>query len=307
MSNVEFIKLQKEMFTLFATKNFEEIHRYIDKVQTSFPTRLDKTLFWTACAYSLQQKTDEAISTFYQGLEKEIWWNPNLLTNDPDLHNLQDEKKFQELLTKCEDIYETEKLAATAKWNTYGNPESNTGIFTLHWRGSSNQDFAPYWLDEKTENYHFGFLQSSQIFSYNSYSWDNHVTSLNDITYFYEKFDQEYKHPNQVFAGASHGGHLAIELVLKQTFPKVNKFIAVIPAIKDVDYFETLIKSTLPTNIKGYIITGDEDPFYQNTLQLITLFEAYQIDCQFIVKQGLGHFFPDDFTSLLSIALKQLA
>ncbi|WP_234447527.1 hypothetical protein [Viridibacillus soli] len=84
-------------------------------------------------------------------------------------------------------------------------------------------------------------------------------------------------------------------------------FIAVIPAIQDVSSIECLLKENRVTNLKGCIITGDKDPFYNKTLELMPILEAYDIQCKLIVKEGLGHFFPSDLTALLKEAVEYIS
>ncbi|NCU18772.1 hypothetical protein [Pallidibacillus pasinlerensis] len=80
-------------------------------------------------------------------------------------------------------------------------------------------------------------------------------------------------------------------------------FIAVIPAIQDLSQFEKQLKENPVSGIKGCIITGDADYFYEKTVELTQLFEKYNLPCKFIVKEGLVHFFPADFTNLLKEAV----
>ncbi|WP_242198618.1 hypothetical protein [Bacillus cereus group sp. BfR-BA-01492] len=39
---------------------------------------------------------------------------------------------------------------------------------------------------------------------------------------------------------------------------------------------------------------------YEKTMELMDVFKTYNIECKCIVREGLGHFFPDDFPKLLA-------
>ncbi|KMK75859.1 TPR end-of-group domain-containing protein [Alkalihalobacillus pseudalcaliphilus] len=303
--NPTFHQLQVELFKLFNEQKFHEVDKHIEEVERLYPKRQEKTLFWKACAAARQGKIERAISTLYNGIENGIWWNRYTLTNDPDLTSLQSEDTFKQLIEECDHMFKQEQKISRTQLHVYGNPDADTSIFTLHWRGSNNHDFAPYWLDEKTENYQFAFLQSSQIYGYQSYCWDNQSQANDDIATNLQTYISENKQRKVVIAGASQGGKLAIQTALSNQFSEVNQFIAVIPSISDLTSFETLI-TEVTHPIKGYIITGDKDPFYQQTVTLFERFKDTNIDCQLLVKQELGHYFPQDFPSLLSIALKQM-
>ena len=53
MADTMFVDLQKELFRLFELGKYDEVHTLIEKAQVDFPERLDKTIFWKACVYSV--------------------------------------------------------------------------------------------------------------------------------------------------------------------------------------------------------------------------------------------------------------
>jgi hypothetical protein len=185
--------------------------------------------------------------------------------------------------------------------------DAKAAIFSLHWRNSNVEEFAPYWLDERTtDRYLFGFPQSSQICGYKAYCWDDRETAWKDIERTYAAFKKGRSFGTAILAGASQGGVLAVELCFCAPFLDTSGFIAVVPAIKDVTSIEKLIKEKRRKDLKGCLITGDKDPYYQKTLELAALFEKEGIPCRCVVKEGMGHVFPDDFTILLEQAVEFL-
>jgi len=303
MSESKFVELQKEIFHLFEQEKYNKVHSLIEKVQEEFPERLDKTIFWKACVYSKQGNPQKAIAVLEEGLNKGIWWNPLTLIYDEDLRNLQSIEKFKMIVNRCQEILNNLKSTSKPQLFIYGNDKSNTGIFSLHWRGSNVKDFAPYWFDnELLDQFLFGFPQSSQIFGYNAYCWDNKDIAVEEITTLFKRFKEKYNTKQEIIAGASQGGRLAIELVLNDIIASKG-FIAVIPSIQNVAAFENLINENKKV-IKGYIITGDKDSFYNNVVELVKIFEKNNYQCRLIVKEGLGHFFPKDFTDLLKEAIE---
>lgn len=304
MSEARFVELQNELFSLFKEGKFDNLHSLINKVQVEFPERMDKTSFWKACVYSVQGEQENAVVALEEGLSKGGWWNPDRLTREPDLAGLQHLDQFRLIVKKCEDLLESNRLCSKSQLFTYGNTKSDIGIFSLHWRGSNVQDFAPLWLDEcRSKDYLFGFPQSSQIYGYNAYCWDNKDTACEEIVKAFKEFKEKYNTKHEILAGASQGGRLSIELSLNNHLAGVRGFIAVIPAIQDVSSIEGLIKANRSTNLKGCIITGDKDPSYHKVLELMEIFDTNDIPCRLIVEEGLGHYFPNDFTDLLAQAV----
>ena len=299
MKRKQFIELQNELFRLFEKREFEAIYRCIDKAKRDFPERIEKTSFWEACAFSAEGKYEEAIVSLNEALEKGIWWNPHTLMQDEDLKGLRENAAFKIIVKKCEEIFKKQQLTANPKLFTYGNEKAKAGLFSLHWRGSNIDDFAPYWCEEEIlHEYILGFSQSSQIHGMKSYSWDNHEIAKKDVMKTFNDFVNKYNLEDIIIAGASQGGNIAIELALKNMLA-TQKFIAVIPAIRDVKAIESIVASNDITNVEGYIVTGDKDLFYENTLQLMSMFEEYNVNCKLIVREGLGHLFPEDFKQIL--------
>ncbi|TFD94337.1 alpha/beta hydrolase [Jeotgalibacillus sp. R-1-5s-1] len=304
MKETKFVELQKELFSLFELEKYDDIHLLIDQAQGGFPDRLDKTTFWRACAYAAQENEKNAIAALEDGLNQGVWWNPLVLTYDRHLKTLKDIAAFKVILEECQKILENHIHISKPELFTYGHDQSDTGLFSLHMRGSNVETFAPYWFDDRLlDDLLLAFPQSSQVFGYNAYCWDNPSIAVNEITESYKDFKENFNTKQDIIAGASQGGKLAIELSLKGNTLGTKGFIAVIPAIQDVAALEGLLKGNTH-DLKGCIITGDQDPFYNKTIEFVKFLEDNQFPCKLIVKEGLGHFFPDDFTELLREAVE---
>ena len=306
LSETTFMDVQKEVFTLFKLQLYDEVLLLINKVERNFPDRLDKTIFWKACVHSLQGNEQKAIAALNDGLLKGVWWNPSTLKQDKDLKNLQNLEEFKDILGKCQNILQNKTQLTEPQMFTYGNEQADIGLISLHWRGSNVEDFAPYWLDEYLLGQSlFTFFQSSQLFGYNTYCWDNQKLAVEEISRLYSDFKEKYETKFNILTGASQGGKLAIELSLASTIHGTKGFIVVIPAIQDVKALERLLEGAKHKQ-KGFIITGDMDPFYDKTLELVKLFEKHHFPCKCVVVEGLGHFFPENFTHLLKEAIQYL-
>ncbi|MRB24881.1 DUF3089 domain-containing protein, partial [Bacillus thuringiensis] len=83
--------------------------------------------------------------------------------------------------------------------------------------------------------------------------------AINDVMKTFNDFVNKYNLEDIIIAGASQGGNIAMELALKN-MSATQKFIAVIPAIRDVKEIESIVVSNDITNVEGYIVTGDKDP-----------------------------------------------
>lgn len=291
-----FFEMQKKVFNAFERSEFDEVHKLIEEMEIEFPNRREKYSFWRACAFARMGEKEEAISVLQEALSFGIWWNPNTLMRDPDLSSLHEEEQYQLILQQCQSILEKQEPKETL-FVPFGDEHSKTGIFSIHWRGSNIEDFAPFWLEGN--DYLIGFPQSSQQYAFNSYCWDDHEKAIVEVTHALTRFSERYEFDNLIVAGASQGGKLAIELALDNKNSHVKGFIAVVPPIVNLTAIESLIMKANKSNLKGCIITGDQDPFYKKTMELVEIFKQNHIECNILVTEGLGHFFPDDFPKLL--------
>lgn len=301
MKERTFIELQNLVFKSFGKRDFDEVHKLINEIEMEFPERIEKYCFWRACTFAYMGQRKKAISVLREALSKGVWWNPYTLTQDPDLKALLEMEEFQTIIKECQSVLEKQEHKKQSELYTYGNEFSKTGILSIHWRGSNVEDFAPFWLEGN--DYFIGFPQSSQTYGFNSYCWDNHEQAVKEVKDSLYKFNQQFEMDNLIMAGASQGGKLSIEIAFSEDSIDMKGFIAVIPAIKEVEPIESLIKNTKKSNLRGCIITGDQDPFYEKTMELVEIFKQNGIECSIFVTEGLGHYFPDNFSQQLKKAV----
>lgn len=309
MSNHRFIQLQKQIFSLFDQNKLEDALATVDQAHSEYPERMGKTSYWKACIYSLQGKTGEAIAELQYALEQGVWWHPQMLIRDPDFKALQELEAFQKILDQCNDKYEKSIQSAKVELDVYGNPQADVTIFSLHMRSMNTKDFAQFWFDQESLNkYYFAFPQSSQVFSSNGYCWDNPEVTKSDILAAYQLLQEknEQMANKLIIAGGSQGGKVALELFLENLIPEASGFVLVVPSISNLEPIENLLKRNSRKNLRGCIVTGDQDYCYHKILELIPLLQAYDIDCKLIVKEGMGHYFPDDFTDLVKGAVEYI-
>lgn len=307
MVEKRFIELQKQIFSLFDQNRLDEALTKTLQAQTEFPMRMDKTSFWQACIYSLQGKTDEAIAALKQALEKGVWWNPQFLMRDSDLKSLQELAEFQEVLDQCRAIYETASKSGKVELEVHGNPQADVTIFSLHMRGNNAKDTAQFWMDQQTlEKHFFAFPKSSQASGSNSFCWDDPEIVNRDILEAYQLVKEKQMNTDSklILGGGSQGGKVALELFLQGIIPEASGFILVVPSVTNLESIESLLKQYKRNNVRSCIITGDQDYCYTNILALMPMLEAHSIDCKLIVKEGMGHFYPDDFADLVKEAVE---
>ena len=302
---ITFIELQRQVRALVEKKANKEAFSLMEGAKKKFPHKRDRLGHWIASLYVLEGKHQEALAELQDVIEHGLWWNPEILSADPDLSTLKPYAEFKTILLECQRMYETEKESAHALFTTLGNQEAETVLFPLHWKGSNIEEFSKQWADPRITNHYFmGFPQSSQLFSYQCYSWDDPTIAINDVRTTYQSFSQQHHLAEKVpiITGASQGGNIAAQMSLRADVEEFHYFIAIVPAF-DLALLKEALTKQLDPLVKGFIITGDQDPFYETVLEAVQLFEAYQIPCKLIVKEGTGHVFPADFPVVLEEAV----
>lgn len=306
-------ELQQKLFELFDKKQYTEAIEIANIIENTNSDMKSKTYLWRACLYCALEQPASAITQLTVGLNEGVWWNPNTLKNDSDLKPLQDLEEFKKIVTTCEAIL---KEAASSSKPEYLmiKPQHNTLkstplIYSLHWRGDNIKRFSQYWdSGEASDNYIFAFPQSSQIYGYNEYCWDDKEIAESDILNTLDQItdDEGLENNDVIIAGASQGGKLALDLALKGSIPNLKGFILVVPAIREIQEYEELFNQAREKGLKGYIITGDKDYFYAGVSKLHEHLLKSNFPCELYVKKGMGHFFPEDFNSILPTAISYI-
>jgi predicted esterase len=303
----KFIDVHRAFLQLIERKEWTKALTMAEQAEVFYSDKSHYTSFWKSCLLAKLHRPKEALAQLKSAIQQGVWWNAETLLNEEMLHSIQQDEEFQQIVQICKQRFHEQQNKTHPELYVIGNNKNREAIFSLHWRGDNAADFAEYWKGEKLlEQYIFGFPQSSQVRGYQTFCWDDKEAALKDIKYLYHLFQKHYltKKNEVILAGASQGGKLAIELALTDPTIKVKGFIAVIPAIKDVDEFIQLFATKEIRNVPGYIITGRKDKFYDNTEKLCRLFARHRIPYELYVDEQEGHMFPKQFHKLLMEAIQ---
>ncbi|WP_373560775.1 hypothetical protein [Bacillus sp. es.036] len=298
--------MQRQVIDLVEKKANKEALSLMEQAKEKFPQKRDRLGHWIASLYVLEGKHQDALAELHDVIQHGLWWNPEILSSDPELSALKPYAEFNTILLECKRMYEAEKKSAHAHCSTLGNQEAETVLFPLHWKGSNIEEFSKQWSHPEITNHYFmGFPQSSQLFSYQCYSWDDATMAMNEVRSTYQSFIQQHHLSEKVhiIAGASQGANIATQVSLRADVEEFHNFFGIAPAF-DLKALQKILKNQLNPRARGCIITGDQDPFYETVLAAVQLFETYQIPCKLIVKEGMGHEFPSDFPGVLEEAVQ---
>jgi predicted esterase len=141
------------------------------------------------------------------------------------------------------------------------------------------------------------------------FSWDDPQIAEEELADAYADLRGTYR-PNAgkiVLAGFSQGGALAVSLALRgEPFPSCG-FIAVSPAFDmDDDQVQASLRMAGQRGVRGFIVSGEQDPALVRTRALHGDMIRFGIPCELEVRTGLGHAFPKDFPETLARALRHV-
>jgi len=303
-------EIQDRVITLYGQGRLREALEAANSAAEIFPERATRTSYWRACLYSLLGETQEALAILEKAVANGIWWSETTLLNESDLAPIRDTPEFREIVLACKHLSAAAQEAARPQLIVLP-PRKAEGasppplLMALHSRGSDAQKFAPYWQPAADAGVVVAIPQSSQVCAKDEFCWDDEDKAATEVTWAYEKMRDSYRFdPSRlVLAGASQGGRIAITAALKGDPFQSRGFIAVVPAVRDIEGFVVLVDKAAARGIKGYIITGDRDQFYQGACRLQDAMEKNGLLCKLDVRPGMGHRFPPDFSDTLLRAL----
>jgi predicted esterase len=303
---LDFLILQNSAIDLIKEEKYKEAISNLESAKSIFPNKIDRIGHWLSGIYCIQNNKEKALSELKEVLNKGLYWNPGILTNDTDLHLIQDSEEFVEIIQRSEELYNFHKRNSSSLLHTLGNYESETSVTALHWKNSNALDFSEQIVtDELRDRYLFSFVQSSQLFSNGCYHWDDYDVAKTDIENthieFYDRFESTIK--NRIIFGASQGADTAIKTYFESN-RNYDTVIALVPTLSNLDTIEEKLKNHQKTKVKLVIITGDKDYFYNNVLDALPIFERYNIPCKLIVIEGMGHTIPENFEELFEENIK---
>ncbi|MBO8176911.1 MAG: hypothetical protein H0Z31_05565 [Bacillus sp. (in: Bacteria)] len=305
MSRMTYPHLYRKFLQLLEANDLEGLRFLLSLIDRHFPEQKDISISLNVYLLSQEEDDEKACDLLDEALQHGVWWHPSTLDRSPFFKPLHSCKRFSIIREKNQQLFEKNRSFGIAKILYAGDETSSKGIFAIHWRGSNAEDFSTFWLEHHSP-YRFAFPQSSQVHGIRSFHWDDEVIAKNELKELFQRFvnDSRLSTRNMVISGASQGGKLAIEQLLAGQIFKARGFIAVIPAIipHTIETIKRLLQNNNWKQMKGCIITGTGDPFYEETMKLKPLFEQYQFPCLWLVVEGLGHMIPENFQELIEKA-----
>lgn len=305
-----FADLQERLFDLYAHGRLREALEVAAHAAERFPENTAKTSYWRACLHCCLGEADEAIAVLEDAVRHGAWWSEETLMRDSDFDSIRSTPAFQVIVRECARLHAIAQEAAGPDLLVLTPPAPGRGelaplLIALHSRGGNARTFGRFWDAVLASGIMVALPQSSQVCGKDEFCWDNESLAESEVASTCSRVAEAHRFdPGRVIlAGASQGGRIATTMALKGDAFQSRGFIAVVPAVRGIDEIVPFIEPAARRGVKGYIITGDKDQFYQGVRRLHAAMEDRALRCELDVRPGMGHRFPPDFPATLERAV----
>lgn len=236
------------------------------------------------------------------------WWSEDQLRYDEDLAPLQGLPQFE----RAVEVSTSRFQAAGARskpdivlLQPEGLQPPYPLLIALHGRGGNARDDAEIWKPALEHGLMLALPQSAQLFGIDAYAWDDGDRAQQQITFQFAELCRQgtVDRTRVIVTGFSQGGSLAIWLAMSGMV-QARGFIAVAPSLRFTEHIAPLIPTGQMLGLRGYVITGERDPGYQQTRNLVNLLRSNGIPCEIESHPELGHDYPPGFQRSLARGLE---
>lgn len=306
--NYETLETQGEQFYQ-AGKYDAFIALYKNNLE-NFPDHLPEMIHDLALVYLAKGDKTNALAFLSAGLERGFFFG--LPEWGAFVQQFGEDSKFGKLRAYNQKLQNIARQSAQPQWtvelpNEYDALGSYPLFITLHGYGENIQVMQRFWQSSiLREKFIHAYLQSSQVVDLKNFSWDDNPLARQEVLQVVSEItDHHFVQLDKIFIGGfSQGGTLSIDLSITQILP-IRGFIALC-AQKPDSFTTEALKNLQDINVKGVILTGENDPSLDVQKEMIREFEQAHFPHRFSITPGLGHWFPDDLSTKLDDALDYL-
>ncbi len=303
----DFFDQAETMMGLYAEGNYDQALRLTEQLAVDFLGEDASTSYWRLCLLSRLGKTDQALESMSQALQRGLWWEERVLRDDDDLAAMQGLPAYETMVAECQRRRnEAQKHARPELLVMLPKAQPPYPLLiALHGRGSSAERDRRRWEPVVDKGWMLAMPQSSQCSSPTAFSWDDFALAREEIAAQYRKLAEQYPlDPSRiVLGGFSQGAALSIQLASRGPIP-ARGFLAVVPGRMALDGLEGLVHSA--PKLRGYLVSGGRDPRKEVFSQIRDLLNRNGVPCEMEEHPEMGHAFPPDFNRSIDRALKFL-
>lgn len=302
--------IQYRVGQLYGAEEYVAAFDLMFAARGSYPDDQHEFRYWCTCLAARAGSTQEALDLVEAELMEGGWFSQAQLREDDDLDSLQGLPRFERLAEEClarQQRAQAKSAAALFQKFPPGVRPSHAStptLLALHGNQQNGRHALKTWDPITHHGYRLAALQSSQLVSHESYSWNDWERAAHDLQQhlpaILEHADADYT----ILGGFSMGAGFALQQSLAVDDLRAEGFIGVGTFLPDIDILQPLLMDIRPDTLRCFLVVGGlDDPCFEVSQQVAHLLEARDQPCILEVHPGLVHDFPVDFAQSLSRAL----
>ena len=311
------VDIEDAVITLLEQEKFEEALALVEQTAPKLQGREFEISDLTMNILFEAGRTEEALAVWEKGLDEGFFYF--VIPRSDTFDGVRRTDRFRKLVARNNQMREIAQSESKPEYKvikpaSYSPEASYPLVMIIHGGNQSIVKAMDRWDPTAIgDDVIIAYVQSSWRADTKSYRWDLGGVDIysvpmaqDEVLGLYRKVVEEYAvDTGQVtLAGFSQGGNLALFMAAEGTIP-ARGFIAGCPAIRTPVPPETA-RTAAARDVRGTIFVGAEDWTVAPAETTVSNFEEAGNPVNYIVMEGKGHEFPDNFDEVLREAVKQI-
>ncbi len=271
----------------------------------AFPEHKNQLMLDLGILHGKLGQTDESLRIFHEALDAGIWY-PKVFIDE-----FWSDDWFVSVVERWLDYSQEDRFTSEVSYDflTPRALSKDKPVFiALHGWGEDIPLFKQFWTSARLKNdFNTVFVQSSQMVGAYHYQWTDYELAKKDIHKILSILSTEYGLDTSeiVVGGFSEGATTSLRLAFEENDFNVTGFVALNPNLPEEINTES-IRRLKEQEIRGGIITGDQDECFEEQLRMKQLFDTQEYPVEWIVTKDFGHWFPKDLSQKIDHILIQI-
>ncbi len=310
-------EIEKAAITLLELEKFEEALALVEQTAPKLQGREFEVSDLTMNILFDAGRTEEALTVWEKGIEEGFFYF--VIPRSDTYDGVRRNDRFRKLVARNNQMREIAQSESKPEYKvikpaSYSPEASYPLVMIIHGGNQSIVKAMDRWDPTAIgDDVIIAYVQSSWRADTKSYRWDlggvdiySVPTAQDEVLGLYQEVVGAYAvDTGQVtLAGFSQGGNLALFMAAEGTIP-AKGFIAGCPATRTPLPLETA-RAAAARGVRGTIFVGAEDWAAASAETTVSNFEEAGNPVNYIVMEGKGHEFPDNFDEVLREAIKQI-
>ncbi|MFO7733964.1 MAG: tetratricopeptide repeat protein [Candidatus Aminicenantes bacterium] len=303
-----YAEMRGHLGNLFKEKRYEEAAALLESVLDKFPDNIVANTCNLALARLYQGDAGKALRALEEGHRRGIFyglWDFDAKLWAPVKGLPGFDAFLKENQARIAGAQEKASMTIEVATPEGFDPSKKYPLFiALHGGGESLSDFMPSWTSPRLRReFITAYVQSSQVATMRGFHWQDIGITRKDLLAAYTQILRTYPVDDDrvIIGGFSSGGFGSLVAALKGFFP-VRGFVVLCPevpaAVSDED-----IQAARARGLRGTLLTTEADNRVDPQRSLVGRLEKAGLGVRSHVTPAIGHWYPEDFESLLDQAL----